>query len=131
MDRSTKLRWPTWIGVVVDDLEAQSRFWGELLGVSPVRSGDDFVAFDLGSGRSFELIERSEDAEYDGVRFQVGFEVEDIGDAYQALKDRGAQPIGDIVDYEGAIPWAYFRDPEGNVFSIKARTQTDSSRGSE
>ena len=50
------LGWPTWIGVVVQDLERQRRFWGDLLGLPEAGSGPGFVHFDLGGGRSFELI---------------------------------------------------------------------------
>jgi catechol 2,3-dioxygenase-like lactoylglutathione lyase family enzyme len=32
------LGWPTWIGVVVEDLERQRRFWGELLGLQEAAS---------------------------------------------------------------------------------------------
>ena len=55
------LGWPTWVGVVVEDLDAQRRFWGELLGEPGSDSGPDYVQFDMGHGRSFELIERSEE----------------------------------------------------------------------
>jgi catechol 2,3-dioxygenase-like lactoylglutathione lyase family enzyme len=113
------LGWPTWIGVVVDDLEGQRRFWGRLLGVPEDHSGPDFVDFELGEGRSFELIKRSDSPEYDGLRFQVGFEVEDIEVAHRELVRLGVKPIGGIVEDDAGAPWAYFRDPEGNVFEIK------------
>jgi len=103
---------------VVDDLEAQRRFWADLLGLPESHSGPDFVDFEMGGGRSFELIQRSSEPEYDRVRFQVGFEVEDIARAREKLIDRGAEPITEIVPDEES-PWAYFRDPEGNVFEIK------------
>jgi catechol 2,3-dioxygenase-like lactoylglutathione lyase family enzyme len=115
------LRWPTWIGIVVDDLEGQRRFWGRLLGAPEDHSGPDFVDFELGEGRSFELIKRSDVPEYDGLRFQVGFEVDNIEVAYQELLGIGVEPIGGIVEDDAGAPWAYFRDPEGNVFEIKQR----------
>lgn len=112
------LGWPTWIGVVVEDLERQRQFWSELLDLQEAASGADFVHFDLPGGRIFELIERSEAPEYGRPRFQVGFAVENIKQARDDLIRRGVEPITAIVD--GAeSPWAYFRDPEGNVFAIK------------
>lgn len=54
-----QLRWPAWIGVVVDDLEGQRRFWGELLGVPEAGAGPDYVEFDAGDGRTFEVLKRS------------------------------------------------------------------------
>ena len=114
------LGWPTWIGVVVDDLERQRRFWGDLLGVPEDHSASDFVDFELGGGRSFELIECSSEPQYDRLRFQVGFEVEDIERARNELIERGVESISEIFpDHES--PWAYFRDPEGNVFEIRQR----------
>ena len=118
MDERAVLRWPSWIGIVVEDLERQRRFWTDLLDVPEDHSGADFVAFEMGDGRSFELIQRSTEPEYDARRFQVGFDVADIEIARAALIRRGVEPIGAIHPGEGSS-WAYFRDPEGNVFEIK------------
>ena len=109
------------MGVVVEDLDAQRRFWGQLLGEPDSDAGPDYVQFDMDDGRSFELIERSREPEYDRVRFQVGFEVDDIHSVRDELIKRGVEPITEIVA-DAALPWAYFRDPEGNVFEIKQRS---------
>jgi hypothetical protein len=82
------------------------------------------VSFKVGEGREFELIERSDDPEYDRVRFQVGFEVEDIERAREELIRRGAKPITGIQGEE--TPWVYFTDPEGSVFEIKQRLRRGS-----
>lgn len=120
MDERRVIGWPTWIGVVVRDLDRQRQFWGDLLGLPEAASGSDFVHFDMGAGRSFELIERSGEPEYDQLRFQVGFAVEDVDGAREWLLDRGVKPITDIVRGD-ETSWAYFRDPEGNVFEITQR----------
>jgi catechol 2,3-dioxygenase-like lactoylglutathione lyase family enzyme len=83
-------------------------------------SESDFVDFELGGGRSFELIERSTEPQYDRLRFQVGFEVADIESARQELISRGVESISDIFADRGS-PWTYFRDPEGNVFEIRQK----------
>ncbi len=111
------LGWPTWIGVVVEDLDRERRFWGKLLGVPEDHSGDDFVSFKTSDGRWFELIERSEDTEYDEPRFQVGFAVDDIQSAFEQMVQGGIDAITPI--YGDKEPWAYFRDPERRVFAIK------------
>lgn len=105
------------MGIVVDDLEAQRRFWGDLLGIPEDHSGDDFVSFKTADGRWFELVERSDEPEYDRPRFQVGFAVNDIQSAYRTLKAKGVEAITEVYGDEEA--WAYFRDPEGQVFAIK------------
>jgi predicted enzyme related to lactoylglutathione lyase len=48
----------------------------------------------------------------------VGFAVENIKRVRDELLRRGVEPITEIVD-DPESPWAYFRDPEGNVFVIK------------
>lgn len=126
MDRL--LRWPSWIGVVVGDLESQRRFWGDLLGLPEAGSGPDYVEFDLGQGRTFEVLQRSDAPEYDHPRFQVGFEVDEIETARREMIRRGVEPITEVVRGEGSA-WAYFRDPEGNVFEITQRGRPSPSRG--
>lgn len=116
--------WPTWIGVVVDDLEAQRTFWGEMLGVPEDHAGPGFAHFIMPTGEIFEVIERSEIPEYNGRRFQVGFEVADIHGTRAELIRRGITPISEVMGDDSPDPWAYFLDPEGNVFEIKQRKST-------
>jgi extradiol dioxygenase family protein len=113
-----RLGWPTWIGVVADDLQEQARFYRDVLGLRQGESGDGWVQFDL-DGHLFEVIERSSLAQYEARRFQVGFTVEDIETTRTELIAAGVVPISDVEggdDTENL--WAYFRDPEGNVFEI-------------
>ena len=119
-DDGRLLRWLTWIGVVVEDLDGQARFWSELLGASESAKGPDFVQFDLPGGRTFEVLRRSSDPEYDRPRFQVGFAVDDIEAAREELIRRDVEPVTGIVRGDRSS-WAYFRDPEGNVFEITQR----------
>jgi catechol 2,3-dioxygenase-like lactoylglutathione lyase family enzyme len=120
MERREPLGWPMWVGVVVDNLEQQRRFWGDLLGLPETAAGSDYVQFDMGEGRIFELVQRSELPQYDDLRFQVGFAVEDIGRACVELLQAGVEPLTGIEGEEST--WAYFRDPEGNVFEITQRS---------
>jgi predicted enzyme related to lactoylglutathione lyase len=124
---AARLGWPTWIGVVVGDLERARRFWEGVVGQPVTDTGPDYVQWEFGDGRIFELIERSDAPEYDRPRFQVGFAVEDIRTARQELMDLGAHPITEIMDGE-VSSWAYFRDPEGNVFEITQRPGLASAR---
>lgn len=113
-----ELGWPTWIGVVADDLEAQRRFYRDTLGLAETAAGDGWVEFDL-DGRLFEVISRSELPQYEARRFQVGFTVDDIEAARTELIGRGIEPISEIEGGEDTLNrWCYFRDPEGNVFEI-------------
>ena len=112
-----QLGWPTWLGVVVDDLEGAAAFW-ERVGLRRTDTGTDWIQFDV-DGRTFELLKRSAQPQYDARRFQVGFEVADIERSRAELSAAGAVPITGIEGgSEGGSRWCYFRDPEGNVFEI-------------
>ncbi len=118
-DTAAKPGWPNWLGLVAEDLEAQRRFYGEVLGLGEMDAGDHWVQFDLGEGRLFELLRRDDQPQYDGVRFQPGFAVGDIGLARERLIALGTRPITEIEGGpEHGGYWCYFRDPEGNVFEI-------------
>jgi catechol 2,3-dioxygenase-like lactoylglutathione lyase family enzyme len=117
-----ELGFPSWIGVVCDDFDGQRTFYREALGFREGESGDDWVQYDMGPGVTFELLRRTEDPEYDRPRYQVGFVVDDIREARDELLARGVETVTDITrGSDGASSWAYFRDPEGNVFEITER----------
>jgi predicted enzyme related to lactoylglutathione lyase len=120
-----KIGWPIWIGVVAEDLDAQAAFYRDVLGFRQTGSGPDWAHFEV-DGRMFEVLARSSLPQYDARRVQVGFEVEDIAIARDALIAAGVEAISGIEG--GETPggrWAYFRDPEGNVFEIKERDRPD------
>jgi len=110
---------PHWVGFVCDDLERQRRFYSDTLGLRETDRGDAWVQFDLGTGVTFGIIARSDDPEYDRPRYRVGFVVDDILGARQALLGGDVQPVSDV---KGATSrCAYFRDPQGSVFEITER----------
>jgi catechol 2,3-dioxygenase-like lactoylglutathione lyase family enzyme len=114
-----ELGWPLWIGVVADDLEAQRRFYRDVMGLRELDAGPGWVQFDMGASRLLEILAKSEDPQYRERRFQVGFAVEDIQDAVRELVERGVTQISEIEGGpDSGQLWCYFRDPEGNVFEI-------------
>jgi catechol 2,3-dioxygenase-like lactoylglutathione lyase family enzyme len=115
-----RLHWPNWVGVVVEDLEAQRRFYRDVLGLPEAGAGDGWVWFDMGERRLFELLAKDPNKpQYDRVRYQTGFRVDDIRAAADELTARGVERITDIEGGpESGQYWCYFRDPEGNVFEI-------------
>lgn len=54
-----ELRWPTWIGVVVDDLEKQRRFYRDALGFRETASSEGWVHLEFPGGGLFELVQRA------------------------------------------------------------------------
>jgi catechol 2,3-dioxygenase-like lactoylglutathione lyase family enzyme len=114
------LGWPSWIGVVADDLARQQRFYRDVLGFSELAAGPDWVQFDLGGSRLLEIVQRSAQPQYDKARYQVGYAVEDIEAAREQLIALGVQPISDLEGNASAGGrWCYFMDAEGNVFELK------------
>ena len=120
---SSLLGWPTWIGVVADDLPGQAAFYRDVLGFRQVAAGADWIEFDIG-GRTLEILERSSLPQYDARRVQVGFEVEDIVGVRDRLIAAGVEASSGIEGEGTDSRWAYFRDPEGNVFEIKERARS-------
>jgi catechol 2,3-dioxygenase-like lactoylglutathione lyase family enzyme len=117
-----KLNWPNWIGVVVEDLEAQRRFYRDTLGLTELGAGDGWVHFDMGFPNVFELLQRGDEPAYDRPRYQIGFTTDDITAAREALVARGVEPVTEVEggpDSQGY--WCYFRDAEGNVFELSQR----------
>jgi catechol 2,3-dioxygenase-like lactoylglutathione lyase family enzyme len=116
------LSWPCWIGVVAEDLNQQRHFYGEILGFTEIAHGPDWVHFDLGGSRLLEIIQRSDQPQYDAARYQVGYAVDDIEGARQQLIARGVEPLSELEgNAAGGGRWCYFRDAEGNVFELKER----------
>jgi catechol-2,3-dioxygenase len=115
-----QLRWPTWIGVVVEDLEQQREFYRDKLGFRETGGSEDRIHLEVPGGGLFELIRRDPSPQYNATRFQVGFTVEDIGAAREELIRRGVEPISELEGEESgsANMWCYFRDSEGNVFEV-------------
>jgi catechol 2,3-dioxygenase-like lactoylglutathione lyase family enzyme len=106
------LRWPSWVGVVCQDLQAQRRFYRDVLGLSEKAASSTWVLFELGPGRTFELLALDPSApQYDGIRYQVGFDVGDIRAARSELTRLGVEPITEIEgNADGGGSWVYFRD---------------------
>lgn len=112
--------WPNWLGLVVEDLDAARRFYAAVFDLPEIDAGDDWVQFDLGEGRLFELLRRDSDqVQYERTRFQPGFGVADIERARERLLGLGAKQLGPV---EGGLEhggwWCYFRDTEGHVFEL-------------
>jgi predicted enzyme related to lactoylglutathione lyase len=113
--------WPSWLGLVVEDLGTARRFYGALFDLEETDAGEDWVQFDLGQGRLVELLRRDpEQVQYDRARFQPGFAVVDIARARERAIALGAEAITGIEGgpAQGGY-WCYFRDPEGHVFEVQ------------
>src|SRR6266487_3837030 len=90
---SSDLQWPNWLGVVVEEMATQRRFYRDALGLKELGARDDWVHFDMGFPNILELLQRSDDPQYDRPRFQPGFAVEDIQGTYARLIEQDVQAL--------------------------------------
>ncbi len=119
---AVNMGWPCWVGVVAEDLDAQRRFYRDVLGLAELAAGPGWVQFDFGETGVLELVQRSGEPQYDQARYQVGYAVADIESARGQLVSRGVHQVTEIEgDAQAGGRWCYFRDAEGNIFEIKER----------
>ncbi|HKH23680.1 MAG TPA: VOC family protein [Solirubrobacterales bacterium] len=135
------------IGIVVDDLAAATEFFVELglelvgegsgegrsvdriVGLDGVRSDFAFMQTPDGNGR-LELIkfhspsnqghQRHEPVNAPGIR-HITFAVEDIHAVVARLRARGAELVGELVNYEDSYWLCYVRGPEGIIIELAER----------
>ncbi|HEY1348800.1 MAG TPA: VOC family protein [Ktedonobacteraceae bacterium] len=110
------LKWPAWIGLIVEDLDAQRRYYRDIVGLKERRVGQSYSIFEIES-RLFELIARSSGPLYAHKGFHIGFTVANIEAARAELISRGLEAVGEIQSEDGNL-WCYFKDPEGNLYQI-------------
>jgi predicted enzyme related to lactoylglutathione lyase len=114
--------WPIWAGVVAKDLEAQRRFYRDVLGFTELKAGDGWVQFDMGWPNVFEVLAAASVPQYADLGFQIGFSVDDIVTARDELLARGAKSVTEIEGGpESSGYWCYFQDAEGNFFALLQR----------
>lgn len=105
--------------MVCDDLEAQRHFYRDVLGLEESNVSVVSSWFKL-DGKLFELLAKSENAQYRQRGVAFGFAVDDVRAARATLLERGVEPVGEVQS-DGNDHWAYFRDAEGNLFELAQR----------
>ena len=112
--------WPVWMGVVAEDVDAERTFYRDVLGIPEMRSGEGWVEFDMGWPNLLEVERFSKPYERPG--YHVSFGVGDIDRAGDELGRRGVEAVTEAQgSKESGGMWRYFRDGEGNLFSISQR----------
>jgi len=110
----------SYILVPVRDLPAVRQWYREVLELPMGLNGDSAVEFCLGElTLAFYVCPDAVDAgETEGLYF--AFEVDDLQEQYQVLKDRGVRFAGDVLQKGNRLVLDFF-DPEGNRVGL---TQT-------
>lgn len=113
------------ISVATQDLTAAREFYGEVLGLPPVKlyREDDPLGAEFQAGNlTIALL----DSERLGVGFQgannhpVALHVDDVEAARSELESRGVEFRADTMD-SGVCHMAFFADPDGNALMLHNR----------
>jgi catechol 2,3-dioxygenase-like lactoylglutathione lyase family enzyme len=112
--------------VPVSDIARAKEFYEETLGLEPGEQGDDMASYRCGGGTGL-FVYVSEHAGTNKATL-AGFEVSDFDAVHTQLKQRGVTferyDKGDVKTNEkgildsGDFKVAFFKDPDGNIFSI-------------
>ena len=135
------------VGIVVDNLEAATRFFVELglvpqgectvegrwvdrvVGLEGVRADIAMMQTPDGHGRleltkfhspSTEGANRLASANTPGIR-HIAFKVEDIDALVAKLRARGAELVGELERYKDSYRLCYVRGPEGIIIELAER----------
>ncbi len=132
------------VGIVVEDLGAAVDFFRELglelegratiegewagrvtgLGdqhveIAMMRTPDGHSRLELSRFLAPQPIEDHRRAPVNALGYlRVMFAVDDLDETLERLRSRGAQLVGDVVDYEGVYRLCYIRGPEGLLIGL-------------
>jgi catechol 2,3-dioxygenase-like lactoylglutathione lyase family enzyme len=132
------------VGIVVDDLEGTIDFFRELglelegramvegewagritgLGdqrveVAMMRTPDGHSRLELSRFLAPPVVADHRNAPVNSLGYlRIMFAVDDIDDTLERLRNRGAQLVGEVVQYENAYRLCYIRGPEGLLIGL-------------
>lgn len=118
----------TFVRLLVDDFPACFRFYRDVLLLKPTY-GDEhggYADFDAGADVSLALFVRRYQTDHVGAtssasgdKAVVVFQVDDVDDAVEELRGRGAPVSAEPADRsDWGIRVAYVRDPDGNLIEL-------------
>ncbi len=113
-----KVKGLSWVGVGTDRYAETLRFFTNVLGLEVEAEGDEQALLRIAPGQQLEIFGRDGRGKFLNSPPTVAFEVDDVGEAREALLAAGVELIGDIGTWEGH-EWLYFRSPDGHIFEVK------------
>ncbi len=111
------------VALHVRDLEAASRFYGEVLGLPALPRpafGFGGAWFALGN-QELHLIEDANSSSPRSRRFHFALRVDDLDEAKRELEQKGVAGIGGPAPRPDGIFQIFFEDPEGNLIEMMAK----------
>jgi predicted enzyme related to lactoylglutathione lyase len=118
-----KARGICWFGVKTGDLPRLSKFFQQVMGLSPASERPDFVVFTLPNGDELELFGPNGPDPPDQFRSNpvvCGFLVDDIESARHELIDAGIELLGPVQHSSSrdGSAWQHLRGPDGLVYEL-------------
>ncbi len=108
-----------WTGVRTNRFHQMLGMLRDTMGLSVVRTEDDFVVLKARNGDTVELF--GEASSYN-THFTsspvVGFQVDDIEKARRELVEKGIRLIGGIKHWNDGSASQHFKGPDGNIYEI-------------
>jgi len=111
MKKSNQIQKITHITIGVSDLKKSVSFFRDVLGLEKMGEWPAYAVFDI-AGVSLGLEPKS--------KTEICFLVDDVDNAYQDLKDKGANFVTEPKDQPWGVRDATFVDPYGNTFIIES-----------
>jgi catechol 2,3-dioxygenase-like lactoylglutathione lyase family enzyme len=107
----------TWAGVRTDNLKSAAGFFADILGLSLIHEGKDFIQFEMPSGQLFEVFGPESRYHQFHACPVLGFQVEDVRAARKELESRGVEFVTDLYG-NNTEAWTYFRGPDGYLYEL-------------
>jgi catechol 2,3-dioxygenase-like lactoylglutathione lyase family enzyme len=129
------------VGLIVADVDASCRFYGDVLGLERVPRPESFTfggAWFRAGGDEVHLIARDDTTQRDppqepgpglrgGFATHVAFVVDDIEAALAGLASHGVEPAAGPLRRGDGVVQVYLRDPDGYVVELFATSGEDQS----
>jgi catechol 2,3-dioxygenase-like lactoylglutathione lyase family enzyme len=110
------------IAVPAEDFEESVRFYGETLGLPPVKRWGNMPGAEFQAGNlTLAIMEPTAfGSEFKPHSLPIAFQVDDVAASRAELEAKGVQFSADIMD-SGVCHQAFFRDPAGNTLNLHHR----------
>jgi predicted enzyme related to lactoylglutathione lyase len=115
---SSDLSW-----IVVSDLKKAKEFFTNIVGLKVLNVSEEFGWAELGGESGGAVIGLAEESPMmegitAGNNAVITLTVEDADKATEALKKKGVELVGDMMEVPGHVKLQMFKDPDGNLLQI-------------
>jgi catechol 2,3-dioxygenase-like lactoylglutathione lyase family enzyme len=115
-----------WLGVRTTSSSAMSAFYRDVLGLEVLQQDASASRFRLSDGSEAHVYtENDRDHVFFGSAPVVGFAVESFAAARAAIASAGVEFLYPEPQRQGGRAWQHFRAPDGNVYEIIGRDDSD------